>query len=333
MTWMSVSTGLNWFTIDRVGTVGRPVSHEKDQLKEKAARILELEEQNHSNELERDGNRQQMQSIVKNNFGLKKENEGLKKENEGLKNEQEELKKEVQELKKEIEALKKKNEALLSAKNQKILESPLVPESPEILDSPEPLIQPPTSFLDSPPPLLEPHLTQTPTQQETDRVRQFYRERSPEISDPLLVSDSESDDANEEPDVEFAPNSSNQSKNEKARRKKQVKAKERAKKLMDSALAQPKPWKCQTCSATFLNSTELRQHVLAYHKEQKHFCNRCPSSGSSSEVKKHQQAHFRNDVKFKNKPEGRECTLCRIWFGSNGHLLFHLRKYHLPKNS
>ena len=46
---MSVSTGLNWFTIDRVGTVGRPVSHEKDQLKEKAARILELEEQNHSN--------------------------------------------------------------------------------------------------------------------------------------------------------------------------------------------------------------------------------------------------------------------------------------------
>ena len=283
---------------------------------------MELEEQKHSIEVERDGHRQQKQSIVKNNFVLKKENEGLKKENEVLKNENEELQKKVQELKTE-------KEALLSAKNQKISESPV------ISDSPKPLIwNPPTSFMDSPPPLLEPQLTQTPTQQDTDRVRQYYRERSPEISDPLLVSDSESDDANEEPDVQFAPNSSNQSNNEKAKRKQQAKAKERAKKLMNSALAQAEPWKCSICSTFFKTSAALRGHVLADHKDQKYFCKRCPANDKKSyPLKQHEQGHFRNDVKFKNKPEGRECTLCKVWFGTTGHLLFHLRQYHLPKDS
>ena len=133
-----------------------------------------------------------MQSEAKNNFDLKKEIEGLKKENEGLKKENEELKMKVEEL-------QMGNKGLMSAQNQNLLES----SEPQIV-----LSSPRSQSIDTPPPLLEPPLTQTPTQQDTStkRVRQYFRDRSPEISEPMIVSDSdESDDDVQESDVQFVP--------------------------------------------------------------------------------------------------------------------------------
>ena len=279
-----------------------------------------MEEENRAKEYDRSVYHLQMQSEAKNNFDLKKEIEGLKKENEGLKKENEALKKKVEEL-------QMGNESLMSAQNQNLLES----SEPQIV-----LSSPRSQSIDTPPPLLEPPLTQTPTQQDisTERVRQYFRDRSPEISEPLIVSDSESDDENEVPDVQFAPTSSNQTKNEKAKRRAHTKAKERAKKLMDSVLSNPEPWKCAICSFTFSTSAALRQHVLANHKEQKHFCKRCPYTWKNAyPVKQHEQSHFRNDVNYKNKAEGRECKLCKIWFATNGHLYHHIHQYHLPRDS
>ena len=149
----------------------------------------------------------------------------------------------------------------------------------------------------------------------------------------IIPTDSESDDADEKSDLQFAPNLSNRSSsNEKAKRKAKLNRKERAKKMMDSVLAISNQWKCGTCSRFFRTSVELRQHIVANHKDQKHFCNRCPySSKSLFNVKKHQQVHFTNDGKFKT--EGRECKLCKIEFATNGHFFYHLRQYHLPNDS
>ena len=261
----------------------------------------------------------QMQKQAKNNLALEKVIESEKKEKEELKKENAELKQKVEEL--------EKTQTLMSPKSQNLLESS---EPQSMLSLPRP------SSIDTPPPLLEPPLTQTPTQQDisTDRVRQYFRDRSPEISEPMIVSDSESDDDNEIPDVQFTPNSVNQNKNEKAKRKNRMKAKERAKNWMDTVLRMPEPWKCRICSSSFTTSVELRQHMLADHKDQRHFCKRCPfTEKKSSNLKKHEQGHFRNDVTYKNKPDGRECKLCKIWFATNGHLYYHLRQYHLPKES
>ena len=158
-----------------------------------------MEEENRAKEYDRSVYHLQMQSEAKNNFDLKKENEGLKKENEGLKKENKGLKKENEELKKKVEELQMGNEGLMPAQNQNLLES----SEPQIV-----LSSPRSQSIDTPPPLLEPPLTQTPTQQDTstERVRQYFRDRSPEISEPMIVSDSdESDDDVQESDVQFVP--------------------------------------------------------------------------------------------------------------------------------
>ena len=100
--------------------------------------------------------------------------------------------------------------------------------------------------------------------------------------------------------------------------------------LMDAVLGNQDQWKCGICSSSFANYAVLRQHAMTKHKGHK-ICSRCPYIGTSpSHVKMHEQTHFRNDAKFKNKAEGRECKLCHIWFGTNGHLILHLRQFHLP---
>ena len=99
---------------------------------------------------------------------------------------------------------------------------------------------------------------------------------------------------------------------------------------MDTVLARDDRWKCGNCSRLFPSNDVLRQHILTNHKDRK-ICQRCPyTAGCPSHVKMHEQSHFRNDVKFKNKADGRECKLCHVWFGTNGHLINHLRQFHLP---
>ena len=98
---------------------------------------------------------------------------------------------------------------------------------------------------------------------------------------------------------------------------------------MDTIFAKNDRWKCGNCSRLFASYDVLRQHILTNYKDRK-ICNRCPYiAGSPSHVKMHEQSHFRNDVKFKNKADGRECKLCHVWFGTNGHLINHLRQFHL----
>ena len=100
--------------------------------------------------------------------------------------------------------------------------------------------------------------------------------------------------------------------------------------LMDTVLAQQDQYKCGICSCFFASYANLRQHTLTNHKGRK-ICSRCPYTGGSPyNVRMHEQSHFRNDAKFKNKAEGRECKLCHVWFGTNGHLILHLRQFHLP---
>ena len=167
-----------------------------------------------------------------------------------------------------------------------------------------------------------------------NQIKEFFRDRSPEISEPLIVSDSESNDSDGESEIQFTLNQSKISSKEKAKRKKQAKAKERYKMLMDKALKRQEPWKCGTCSIFFRTAELLRQHNLVEHKEKKKFCNRCPHiTNSQSELANHENMHSANDVKYKTATNGRECKLCHIWFGTNGHLLFHLRQFHLPKPS
>ena len=182
-----------------------------------------MEEENRAKEYDRSVYHLQMQSEAKNNFDLKKEIEGLKKENEGLKKENEALKKKVEEL-------QMRNEGLMPAQNQNRFES----SEPRVEHSP---LRP--SML-TPPPLLAPPLTQTPTQQDisTDRVRQYFRDRSPEISEPMIVSDSdESDDALEESDVRFAPDQPRLSNNQKYKRRAKVKKTEVAKVRFDTFIS------------------------------------------------------------------------------------------------
>ena len=184
--------------------------------------------------------------------------------------------------------------------------------------------EPPSSMQSSSSTLL-PSTTQAPNHQ---------RDQSPEIPEPMIVVDSESDDSDGQSDVQFAPNQIKLSYQEKAKRKKQAKAKERAKMMMDSALKRQEPWKCGICSSFFRTDVLLREHILMHHKERKHLCKRCPySTHGPADLKKHENPHAINDVKFKKAPEGRECTLCHVWFGTNGHLVGHLRQFHLPKPS
>ena len=205
----------------------------------------------------------------------------------------------------------------------------------------EPLLQPPPSLeppLSLPPEPIKPSTDQrTSADKSLTQIKKFFedRDRSPEISEPMIIqTDSESDDENENSD-QFIPNQSNLSKNEKAKRRSKAKAKENAMALMRFALERSKPWKCSTCSSFFSTNPALRQHISTNHKGRK-ICKRCPFTSSKEnrgDVKKHEQSHCRADVKFKNQAGGRECKLCGdVWFG-DGRLTSHLKRFHLPNDS
>ena len=107
---------------------------------------------------------------------------------------------------------------------------------------------------------------------------------------------------------------------------------------MDAVLAKKDQWKCGICCCFFASSAALRQHILTNHKTLDNkalkICSRCTYVNEASYVvKMHEQNHSKNDVKFKDKAGGRECKLCHVWFGTNGLLIAHLYKYHLPKDS
>ena len=106
---------------------------------------------------------------------------------------------------------------------------------------------------------------------------------------------------------------------------------------MDAVLAKTDPWKCGICSSLFESRAVLRRHILTDHKIEDNqvlkICKRCPYTNEASYVvKMHEKSHSKNDVKFKDKADGRECKLCHVWFGTNGFLVAHLYKYHLPKD-
>ena len=106
-----------------------------------------------------------------------------------------------------------------------------------------------------------------------------------------------------------------------------------SKSLMDAVLAKKDQWKCGICSNLFASRATLCQHILTNHKGLK-ICKRCPYTVEAShKMKLHEQAHCKNDVNYKDTAEGRECKVCHVWLKSNGHLVNHLYKYHLPKTS
>ena len=172
----------------------------------------------------------------------------------------------------------------------------------------------------STPPLPVPSFEEASKQSfSADMIR--IREKSPEISDPMLVSEeSESDDPDLESDVEFDPN---QPRKQKSRTKTQP----NAKKLMDIAFARSESWKCEICLRFFKTDEALRLHITANHPGRK-ICQRCPKTTvRPSDMTTHEQRHFRNDLK-KFKPNMRECQLCNVWLGIN--FVNHIYQFHMP---
>ena len=166
----------------------------------------------------------------------------------------------------------------------------------------------------------------------SDKIRKFHeenREKSPEISDPMIVTDdSDSDDQDQESDIPFNPNQSKESSKDKSKRKSRAEAKANAKKLMDIAFARLEPWKCEICSKFFKTNEALRLHITTNHQGRK-ICKRCPKNfGKQSDVRKHEQYHFRADLK-KSCSNVHECKLCHVWFG-NGRLVKHIYQFHMP---
>ena len=100
------------------------------------------------------------------------------------------------------------------------------------------------------------------------------------------------------------------------------------KSVEDAVSANLNPWNCDICPDSFPTLELCRQHVSVKHKGRK-MCNRCPYIGKSSNMKKHEQSHAANGVNVKNP----DCKLCHVQFANNGHLVKHLRRFHLPKDS
>ena len=150
------------------------------------------------------------------------------------------------------------------------------------------------------------------------------REKSPEISDPMLVSEeSESDDPDEESDVEFAPN-------QLRKQKSRPKTKGNVQKLMDIAFARLESWKCEICLRFFKTDEALRLHIKDNHRGRK-ICQQCPKTFCKpSDVKNHEQRHSINDLK-KSEPNMRECQLCNVWLFGNGRLVSHIYQFHMPR--
>ena len=106
----------------------------------------------------------------------------------------------------------------LLAMDEKTSESPLQPPS----------LEPPLSL--PPAPIQPPTDQRTSTDKSLNQIKQFFRDRSPEISEPMIIpTDSESDDADEKSDVQFAPNQSTLSNNQIYKRKKKAKKTEATK--------------------------------------------------------------------------------------------------------
>ena len=184
----------------------------------------------------------------------------------------------------------------------------------------------------SAPSLSEPLLETTSKQSfSTEQIRKFHeenREKSPEISDPMLVTD---DSDSDESDIQFTPNQHKESSKEKLKQKSRAKARANTKTLMKIALAQMEPWKCHICLSFFKTNEALRLHITANHPTRK-MCKRCPKTSfkrHSSDITKHEQIHIRFDLK-KGEPNVYECKLCHVWFGTR-RLATHMYKFHMPR--
>ena len=137
-------------------------------MKEKDACILELKEQIRQKEYDRNVYHQQMQSEAKQNLDLKDENE--------------ELKKKIEKLMTENEELKKKPEDLMLTNNDPLVSS----EPPALISTPKSSIDP-----------------QLPLDKSSDTAARYFKDA--QISDPMEVDDSESEDDAEESDNQFTP--------------------------------------------------------------------------------------------------------------------------------
>ena len=154
----------------------------------------------------------------------------------------------------------------------------------------EPLVlHPPPLFgtpLALPPAPIQPSTDQrTSADKSLTQIKQFFRDRSPEISDPMIVSDdSASDDENEKSDLQFIPN---QRRKAKAKRKSSVLVKEEAKAIMCLALEsyffkaikkhqqmhytndkfkdQAGGRKCELCKIYFATNDDFIRHLREFH--------------------------------------------------------------------
>ena len=192
----------------------------------------------------------------------------------------------------------------------------LTNDDPLVSSEPPPLISTPKSSIDQPLPL----------DKSSDTAAQYFKDQ---ISDPMEVDDSESEDDAEESDVQFTPIQPRASYRQNYKRKAKAKKTEASKvsfqhdswsmnhglwyfyhnfenlckSLMESVLAKKDNWKCGICSRLFASFGVLRQHILTNHKledgKELKICNRCPYTHEASyTVRMHEKSHFKNDANF-----------------------------------
>ena len=146
-----------------------------------------------------------------------------------------------------------------------------------------------------------------------------------EISTPVVVYDSESDDDSEPSssmDIESYSNKTTENPANTTTREEKIASLELR---MKRALEKPNPWRCSICSNELRTLQDLQNHVKANHKYYDHKCYRCPYFSKHC-VRRHERCHDKMDRKYKIRG-GYKCELCHVWLVTAS-FAKHLRLYH-----
>ena len=103
-----------------------------------------------------------------------------------------------------------------------------------------------------------------------------------------------------------------------------------SKKASTSATRSVDPsFKCMVCKERFDSIDNLQEHFQLFHPLRAFFCRWCPYAGiSATELKRHENAHNSNDLKYKGTDQAQYCTICDVCFGPGSGLTHHKNKYH-----
>ena len=166
-------------------------------------------------------------------------------------------------------------------------------------------------------------------------------EHNSSISSPISVTDTESDfPTNSSPQLPIRDDNANVESNVVAVEAKVSRSKRRLKNDetpdLPSKKATPSEprsldpsFKCMVCNERFGNIDNLQEHFQLLHPLRIFFCRWCPYAGiSATELKRHENAHASNDLKYRGTEQAQFCSICDVCFGPGSGLTQHTNKYH-----